>query len=232
MVNPRCNALVGQLPESDYQLLLPHLQLVSLVAGQVIYEPGDRIEHIRFPISSLIALSRDLVDGTRIDVALVGARGMIGMRGLFGGRCEHGVHVAVSGLAYQIGIGEMFPVLLRSMPLQQMCLRAYDAVVQTVSNEMACIHFHCIKQRLARWLLTRQDQLGSHQIEATHQNIADALGVRREAISHTCTKLQGIRLGRGYIELLDRSLLEKLCCSCYFEQQKKQPQQLLLPLQV
>ena len=230
MVNPRCNALMRQLPESDYQLILPHLHLVSLLAGQTIYSPGDRIEHVRLPISTQIALSRDLGDGTRIDVALVGASGMVGMRGLFGGRCEHGVHVAVSGLAYQISVPEMLAALHRSISLHQMCLRAYDRVIQTVSDEMACSHFHCIKQRLARWVLSRQDQLGSDLIEVTHQGIADALGVRREAISNTFTRLQGIRLGRGYIELLDRGMLEAHACRCYFEQQKKQPQQLLLPL--
>jgi len=232
MVNPKCNALIGALPDSDYQLLTPHLRLVSLLAGQTIHEYGECINKIHFPIGTQIALSRDLGDGTRIDMALVGAEGMIGTRGLFGGKCLHDVYTAVSGLAYQIRIEDMRALLKQSAAVQHISMQAGIQLLKTISNEMVCSHFHCIKQRLARWLLTRQDQLGSHLIVATHQSIADSLGVRREAISNTFAKLEGVRVSRGLIELQDRASLERLCCSCYFEQKEEQHQQLLLPFHV
>ncbi len=44
------------------------------------------------------------------------------------------------------------------------------------------------------------------------------LGVRREGITTAAGKLQqlgAIQYGRGQITVLDRLVLEKLCCECY-----------------
>ena len=38
--SPRQNALLAALPDTDYERLLPHLELVPLELGRAVYESG------------------------------------------------------------------------------------------------------------------------------------------------------------------------------------------------
>ena len=44
------NRLLAALPDAEYQNLVPHLEQVSLHVKQVIYEVGEAIEYVYFPI--------------------------------------------------------------------------------------------------------------------------------------------------------------------------------------
>jgi len=220
MVHPRCNTLLAQLPDADFEHLLPHLQLISLSAGDRLYNAGDPIGKIHFPVTALIALTRELSDGTRIDTALLGSDEMLGLRGLLGDSSMHSVHVAASGLAYQLPLSVIQQAIASRHAVYRMCMQGGNDILNHISVETACAHFHCTEQRLARWLLTRQDLLGSSHIEATHKRIAESLGVRREAITLACRKLGGIESRHGQIELLDRTPLEQMSCDCYFRQRE------------
>ena len=228
MLNPRKNELLDHLPESDFQILLPKLQLVSLVVGQSLYDSGDRIDQVYFPVTALVAFARELRDGLSIDMALIGAEGMVGLRGLTG-TSLHRVHVASSGLAYQISLHDLQQAMSSVPALFRMYVHAVNRILKDVSIETACCHFHSIGQRLAKWLLIRHDHSGSAVMQVIHQNIADSLGVRREAITHALLKLPGIQSSRAQIEIKDRALLEDVCCECYFAQREAHPHQMALP---
>ena len=81
--------------------------------------------------------------------------------------------------------------------------------------QTTCGHFHTIEQRLAKWILSRADRLGPDPIPATQQSVADALGVRREAVTIAMGKLPGIYYQRCIIELMNRTALETVSCDCY-----------------
>ena len=52
----------------------------------------------------------------------------------------------------------------------------------------------------------------------TQQLIANMLGVRREGVTEAAGKLQAlgaISYSRGSISVLNRTMLESLCCECY-----------------
>jgi GTP-sensing pleiotropic transcriptional regulator CodY len=52
----------------------------------------------------------------------------------------------------------------------------------------------------------------------TQELIANMLGVRREGVTEAARKLQEakvIEYRRGHITVLDRKMLEQLCCECY-----------------
>jgi DNA-binding FadR family transcriptional regulator len=58
----------------------------------------------------------------------------------------------------------------------------------------------------------------------THQEIADRLGFRREAITLALRKLMErghIQVRRGSMEVLDRQALEAQVCDCYWIGQEK-----------
>ena len=230
MANPLNNELLATLPEVIYRRLLPDLQLVSLVASEVLHGPGDRIEKVYFPITALISLSKELSAGTAMDTALIGAESMVGVRGLVG-PSVHRVYVSASGLAYQLRIEVLRRELEAHQAVRMLCWKTADHVSSMMVTEASCSRFHTIDQRVAKWILMRLDRKVPQPIVATHQAIADALGVRREAVTLSLAKLDGVVLHRGSVEVVDRACLERACCECYASQRALGAHQLTLPFQ-
>lgn len=221
-MNPKLNLMLGQLPQADYQLLVPSLQLVSLQAGQTLYAPGRPLQSAYFPINALLVIARQLRDGASIDTCLIGPEGIMGLRGLLlTPSClpQAHIYVSVSGLAYKMDIQLLREAMRVSPAIHDMCLCARERNLMNMSIEVACSHFHSNEQRLAKWLLTRMDRQGSPVFKTTHQTIANSLGVRRESVTHALAKLQGLAFARGQIEVVDRNALESVCCECYGLQQ-------------
>ncbi len=62
------NHLLGALPQKEYKRLLPHLELVSLVAKEVLIEPYQPIKYVYFPENGLITKVVATSDGARVEV--------------------------------------------------------------------------------------------------------------------------------------------------------------------
>ena len=242
MLNPRNNELLAQLTDAENRLISNQLRLVSLIEGQQIYGPGDLIDQVYFPVSSLIAIAKVMQEGATIDMALVGTDGAVGFRGMIS-KCLHRVYVSTSGLAYQIGLKELEqiqhcqfsardPLQMQGMRpwLTMMYVRATQQIIESMTLETSCAHFHNINQRLARWLLTRYESSNEREILVTHQSIADSMGVQREGVTNALKKLQGLKLHRGKIEIKDVPQLEIECCDCYRTLSELRTDQLRLPL--
>ncbi len=228
MANPKMNALLASLPDSELQVLLPWLQLVSLTMGDTLAEAGKKSPLIYFPVNALVAHSREMSDGMVIDTSTVGSEGMLGCGGLIG-TSLHRLYVAQSGLAYRID-GEVFMGGMSSYPvIADMCTRGVQLVLRKIAIELACCHFHAVQQRVARWILAQDDCTHIGGLDVTHQGIANSLGVRREAVSLALPKLSGCSLTRGHLEITDRSLLENEACECYFQLKATNPNQTDLP---
>src|ERR1043165_4569694 len=84
------NQLLSQLlsnPATREQLL-PHLKLVSLERNQVLYEQGDAIDHVYFPLDSVVSNLAIMEDGTTIETLMVGCEGLVGLSSILGERNE------------------------------------------------------------------------------------------------------------------------------------------------
>jgi len=87
----------------------------------------------------------------------------------------------------------------------------------------ACLHFHLIGPRLARWLLATQDCAQASTFRVTHEFLAYMLGVRRVGITEAAGGLQRsglIEYNRGTLHVLDRPGLEAIACACYAADRK------------
>lgn len=82
----------------------------------------------------------------------------------------------------------------------------------------ACVRFHQVGPRLARWLLMSQDRSASNTFHVTHEFLSYMLGVRRVSITLAAGALQDaglVEYRRGDFKVLDRSGLEAASCGCY-----------------
>ena len=78
-------------------------------------------------------------------------------------------------------------------------------------------------ERVARWLLVRYAQGHTLCIEATHQKIADSLGVRRESVTNALLQLRGIEYIHNHIEIHDHLALESQACECHWALREPEP---------
>lgn len=86
------------------------------------------------------------------------------------------------------------------------------------ATSAACLRFHQVDQRLARWLLMSDDRAPGGFLQMTQEFLAYMLGVRRVGTSVATSSLvrEGIIDYRhGQIRLVDRDRLQHVACSCY-----------------
>jgi len=88
------------------------------------------------------------------------------------------------------------------------------------ASAAACLRYHAIGPRLARWLLMSQDRACSETFPITQEFLAYMLGVRRVGITQAAGALQRaglVEYHRGILSVLDRVGLEAAACGCYAE---------------
>ena len=77
--SPAQNHLLCALQPGERERLLPHLQPVTFSLGQIIYEPGERIQYCYFPTNSVVSLLYTTQDGATAEMGLVGNEGVLGV---------------------------------------------------------------------------------------------------------------------------------------------------------
>lgn len=213
------NRLLAALPAEAYQRLVPHLELVSLPVGQVIYEPGEPISHVYFPHKAMVSLVSMMEDGTTIEVGLVGQEGMLGIPVLLGGGTTTNkalVQVAEGSMRMKADV--LKSEFNRGGMLQSLLLRYMQALFTQVSQIAACNGLHSLEERFARWLLSVQCCLQSDELPLTQEFISQMLGVRRSGVTVAASTLSQagmIRYSRGKITILNQEDLEATSCECY-----------------
>jgi CRP-like cAMP-binding protein len=215
---PRQNYLLAALSEDDYSRLLPHLEGIELVAGQVVAEFGLKQDYVYFPTSSLIALLWPMEDGTHFQTGLVGKDGMAGMGLRLGGLGIPGrAVVQTAGYGYRLAATGLKREFDRRGELQHLLLRFTQMLLLQIAQSALCREHHSIEQQLCRWLLLSLDGLPSDQLPLTQDSIADMSGGRRAGVTEAANRLQAgevLQYRAGKITL-DRPKLELRVCNCY-----------------
>ena len=213
------NRLLAALPAKEYEGLLAGFESVNLTYGEVLYEPGEQIRHVYFPGDCVVSLLTVLEGHRVLEVGLVGREGMVGSR-LALGITTASVRALVqgTGTAVRIKSARFLRELHHSPALRRAALHFTDTLMNQVTQTAACIRFHLVEARLARWLLMTRERLPSGEFHLTQEFLADMLGVRRAGVTVAASALQRrklIRYRRGTITILDRQGLEAASCSCY-----------------
>src|SRR3954453_21884964 len=83
--DPQQNHLLGALTSAERERIYPHLRLVPLPLGKVLYESGDVLRHVYFPVDSIVSLLYVLENASSAEISAVGNEGLIGIALLMGG---------------------------------------------------------------------------------------------------------------------------------------------------
>jgi hypothetical protein len=67
--SPDGNHILGALPPLERERLFPHLQLMEMPLGKVLYESGAALRHIYFPTDSIVSLLYVMRDGASAEIA-------------------------------------------------------------------------------------------------------------------------------------------------------------------
>ena len=213
------NRLLSALPDSEYERLLPHLEQVSFTLKQILYMPNEPIDYVYFPNSGIISLVNLMEDGGTVEVATVGNEGMVGLPLLLGAdRMMAQAITQMVGDALRMKADVFKREVTPASPLYSLLLRYTQALMNLISQSVACNRLHSIEERCCRWLLLCQDRVDSDEFPLTQEFLAQMLGVRRASVSVVAAILQKaglIRYRRGKITILDRFGLEATSCECY-----------------
>lgn len=219
MTSPTSNHLLNALPGQEYERLAPHLELVELNLGDVLYESGSQMRHAYFPITMIISLLYVLENGSSAEIAVVGNEGILGIALFMGGNTTPSRAVVQSkGKAYRLKADILLDEFNRGGPAQNLLLRYTQALITQMTQTAVCNRHHTVEQQFCRWLLLSLDRLSGNSLDMTQELIANMLGVRREGITEAAGRLQReglIKYCRGHIEVLDRTMLEERVCECY-----------------
>jgi CRP-like cAMP-binding protein len=213
------NRLLSVLDEAEWARVAPHLVPVDMSLGEVVYEPGYRLDHVYFPATSIVSLLCVLENGASAEIAIVGNEGLVGIALFMGGETTPNRAVVQSaGRAYRLDAGILKEEFHRAGAVQRLLLRYTQALITQMAQTAVCNRHHSIDQQLCRWLLLSLDRLPSNELTMTQELIANMLGVRRAGVTEAAVKLQDaglIRYSYGHIEVLDRPGLERRACECY-----------------
>ena len=213
------NQLIARLPKATRVRLDEIGQLVDLPLSQILGEAGAPTRHVHFPIDGFVSLLAQVDSEHVIEVGMVGREGMLGIQLALGVAIEPLKSlVQGAGQALRIDAAPFRRELAESPALRTLLDRYVYVLFAQHARAAACLRFHMIEERLARWLLMSQDRARSDVFQLTQEFLAYMLGVRRVGVTVAAGELQRrglIAYERGEMTIVDRPGLELAACSCY-----------------
>ena len=199
--------------------LLPELRIVPLTVNQVLYEQGDQIGHVYFPLDAVISNLAIMEDGTTMETSMVGRDCMVGVTSLLGsGVSRQWMWVTIGGSAIHLEVRFLEKLFVQNEIVMKALLKCYRSMITQVSQRCVCNTRHTIVERLCCWLLMVHDRVGDVNLNLTQEMIASRVGARRAGITVAAGMLQemsAIDYRRGRLHIRDRAMLEQVVCECY-----------------
>jgi CRP-like cAMP-binding protein len=213
------NHLIARLPAVDRERLLAICEPVELTLSTVLCERGENTAWAWFPTGSFISLISLVSGHGGIEVGMVGSEGMVGAQLALGVPTSPlRALVQGSGPAWRVAADDLRRLLEDSAALSHLMNRYVYVLMSQQATSAACLRFHQIDRRLARWLLMSQDRAGAESFHVTQEFLAYMLGVRRVGVTVAAGGLQRaglIEYHRGQLTVRDRAALESAACDCY-----------------
>jgi len=213
------NSLLARIIAAETDTVLPRLQIVDTPLNQSIYNEGDQIGFVYFPIDSLISSLATLQDGTSVEVSMTGSEGIVGIAPILASTPnQYWIRTCVAGTIARLDVDAFADVLNRNSRILKAVFRTCDSLIKQISQRSVCNVRHSVMERFCCWLLMVQDRIGTRDIKLTQDFIAGRLGARRAGITVAARELydrNAIEYKRGSLQIKDRALIENEACECY-----------------
>lgn len=213
------NRLLNDLLAIDTEFLLPQVRIVRMLFNDSIYEYGDSVEDVYFPLDSIVSALSIMEDGTTIEISMVGREGVVGLSALLGGALSrHWTRICIGGSLARLSTSALEHTFVSNERALKYIMRNYSSLITQVSQRAVCNARHTVLERLACWLLMIHDRVGGENLKLTQEAIASRLGARRAGITVAAGTLQAvgaIEYRRGHLHIKDRLGLEAAVCECY-----------------
>ena len=214
------NRLLAVMPKDALERLLPDIEQVKLVAGDVLNNVDGGLQYAYFPIDVIVTVLVLTAGRETMNVAVIGRGGMTGVPILMGNASPHRSLVVLNnGDAFKIPIAALKIEFDRNGAVMRLILRFAQTLITQMAQNAVCSRHHLVEQQLCTWLLTCMDYMPTgNTLPVTQEIVAGLLGVRREGISEaagTLRQLGLINFSRGRIHLLNRPGLLVRACECY-----------------
>ncbi|MGV3741673.1 MAG: Crp/Fnr family transcriptional regulator [Burkholderiaceae bacterium] len=211
--------LLSRLPDDQYELILPMLDMVQTTLKEVLYRQGESIEYVYFPCNCGHSSMVYMEDGTMIEVGTVGNETFTGVELLFDAKVAiETVICQIPGFSMRMKVEDFRHAVDDQPAFRKLLQRSAQAYLAQVAQSAACNRLHSVDMRFARWLLISHDRVQSNEFALTQEFIASMLGVHRPSVSLVAGAFQQagiIKYSRGRISILDRASLEDASCECY-----------------
>ncbi len=215
---PFVNLFLAALLPKDLEILRPYLKTVDLRQGQVISDPGERVEDILFVETGMISITTTMEDGAAMELASLGREAVVGSLAALGThRANARAIVQISGSGVRISAADYRSVMPKSDVFLKIVLLSNELSMAQMQQTAACNALHSAERRMCRWIIQVRDRVGDDVLRLTHDFVAQMLAVRRPTVTLIAQELQNaglIRYRRGEITILDHTGLERAACEC------------------
>ena len=211
--------VLALLPKAERNRILQRCERMAIEARQLLFRADVSIPHVYFPLSGMASMVLNTRSGLTVEVGTVGNEGFVGLPVYFGAKSSPTEGVwQVSGECLRMTAKDFRRELEKGGELRFVLQRFSQALLNQISQSVACNHLHPIEQRLSRWLLMTHDRAGVGEFGLTQQYVAQMLAVRRPSVTVAAGMLQKaglIRYTRGRLTVVNRTGLEAASCECY-----------------
>ncbi len=178
------NHLLASLDGYKIATLQPYLKILELPVETVLFETGDTIKTVYFPLSGVFSMVVDLATGEMIESAMVGRDSLVGGSAAFDNQASlNRVVVQVAGAASALNVDRFRELAQQSESFRAKLARHEHFLLAQAQQSAACNATHPLEERLSRWLLRCRDLLDSDDIPLTQEFLAEMLGVRRTSVT-------------------------------------------------
>jgi CRP-like cAMP-binding protein len=215
----RNNRLLAALEPDDFLWLEPHLEIVELPRGKVLYETGEAIRYTYFPHDAIVSLVTVLQDGGSVEMAIFGREAALGFVSALVTRQSFGRYITqIPGTASRVALERLNDAIVERPKMRHILFRFTEAFLAQTLQTVACNAVHSVEARFCRLVLSTRDRTDKDELPLTHEALAEMLGVQRSTVSSVASSLQKsglISQGRGTIKITDQAGIEETACECY-----------------
>lgn len=213
------NRLLRLLSRTDYDLIRPHLDWVTLAKGTTLIAPNTSIADVYFVESGLGSVIGITPGGEAAEVGLFGIEGTSGIPVILGtDQSPHKVFMQIGGDGYRVPADALRSAMAESLTLRALLAHYVQFFLIQVAQTAVSNAVHTVEERLARWLLMAHDRMPDDDVPLTHEYLALMLAVRRPSVTTALHMLESgglIRSTRGNTQIRDRAGLEELAGAAY-----------------